>query len=48
MAARSNKRVSGPFYKALKDVRAAELLKNRPETKRKGPFYEVERVLSAE
>ena len=47
MAARSNKRVSVAFYKALKDVSAAEFLKNRPATK-KGPFYEVERVLSAE
>lgn len=46
MAARSSKRVSGEFYKALEDVNAAEFLKNRPATK-KGPFYEVERVLSA-
>ena len=34
MAARSNKRVSGVFYKALKDVSAAEFLKNRPATKK--------------
>ena len=47
MAARSNKRVSGAFCKALRDVSAAEFLKNRPATT-KGPFYEVERVLSAE
>ena len=48
MAARSSKRVSGAFYKqALEDASAAEFLKNRPATKR-GPFYEVEIVLSAE
>ena len=37
MADRPNKRVSGAFYKALKDVSAPEFLKNRPATK-KGPF----------
>ena len=33
MAARSNKRVSGAFYKALTGVSAAEFLKNRPGNK---------------
>ena len=47
MAARSNKRVSGAFYKALKDVSVAEFLKNQPATK-KCPFFEVKRTLRAE
>ena len=34
MVASLNKRVSGAFYKAFKDVSAAEFLKNRPATKR--------------
>ena len=46
MAVRSNKRISEAFYKASNDVSAAELLTNRATTK-KGPFHEVERVLSA-
>jgi len=45
MAARAKKRVSKGFYKDLNNVSTAGYLNDRTSA-RKGPFYEVERVLS--
>lgn len=45
MAARAQKRVSKGFYKDLSNVSTADYLNDRTSAS-KGPFYEIERVLS--